>query len=91
MQDDLDAAHLLIAEDAMISIVKKQNAEALRLEGVLLVQPEVGGRQRKDAKHENRDVESAGDRAPRGLLRKNGTGRCCFSVIGRSLREVCDG
>jgi hypothetical protein len=36
-------------------------------------------------------VESAGDRALREALRKNGTGWCCFSVIARSLREVCDG
>jgi hypothetical protein len=37
VQDDLDAAYLLIAEDAVISVMKKENAEALGLEVVLLV------------------------------------------------------
>ena len=55
MQNDFDTAHLFVAEDTVIRVVENENAEALGLEAVLIVQPEVGGTQRKDAEQQDRD------------------------------------
>jgi hypothetical protein len=55
VQDNFNAAHLFVAEDTVVCVVEKENAETLSLEVVLIVQPEVGGTQRKNAEEQDGD------------------------------------
>jgi hypothetical protein len=42
VQDDLDSIHLLIAEHAVIFVVKQQHAETMSLEYLVLRQLQIG-------------------------------------------------